>query len=105
MDKYYHDSKKNFALIYRVLIDKGLLVNENNYRGFVELLVSWNILPWMTKQEIRTFAYSFGQYMRDKKDHGKTRRGFSSNYMEWENDNVKEFCEEVAAHFTCEERK
>jgi len=103
--KYYKGLKKNLALIYCVMRDKGLLVNENNYRGFVELLVARNLLPSMNKNEIRTFAYSFGQYMRDKTDHGKVRKGFYGNYMEWENDNEKEFYEVVATYFTKQHQK
>jgi len=99
IEKYYRGSKKNLALIYCVLQNKGLLVDEKNYRGFVELLVVRNILPSMTRKEIRTLAFSFGQYMRDRKDHGKVRNGFACNYLEWEDGKEKTFCELIATYF------
>jgi len=93
VNNHYQKSNKNLALIYCVLRDNNLLVDEKNYRGFVELLVYKNIIPWMNENKIKDLAYSISQYMRDRKDHNKIRKGFNTAYAYWEECKEKQFCQ------------
>jgi len=99
IEKYYNGSKKNLALIYCVLRDLKLLVDKDNYRKFFELLISRNILPWMTKKEFNNLVHSVSQYMKDRIDHGKRKEGFGEPYCNWENREERLICEEIAAYF------
>jgi len=101
IENCYHGSIKNLALIYCVLRSKDLLVNDRNIKQFIELLVCRNVLPWMTKKDINYIAHSISQYMRDRMDHNKLRRGFGGCYHDWDEDRKeKHFCKRIASFFS-----
>ncbi|MCQ2330033.1 MAG: hypothetical protein MJZ93_05715 [Paludibacteraceae bacterium] len=99
MESHYMNSTKNLALIYCVLRDNGLLVCDRKYHLFVQFLVERGLLPWINEKRIKGLSDSMSQYMRDRKDHNKIRRGFSEDYHEWEEGKERLFCEEVSMFF------
>lgn len=99
INRFFNDSPKNLALIFCVLRDLGLLVNPNDYKGFVNMLNNKGILHWMTEKEMRNLACSLSQYMRDRKDHNKLREGFSRDFRSWEDNKERALCEKIASIF------
>lgn len=96
---YYNNSPKNLALIYCVLRDRQLLVNQSDYMKFVEWLAERNLLGWMSGDRMRKLAYSIGQYMRGRTDHNKLREAFKPDFTQWSDGKEKALCLQIASLF------